>query len=138
MLEILCLKHDLWVKMARGICKDPFLADDIVSEMYLKLKDYDKELNDFYIYFTLKSVWLDWLKAENKRMHCELSANLAEEEEEQDTIYKVPDCLTWKERKILILRYDNSLREIERRYKINFMTVSRIEKKAKIKANKKP
>ena len=33
MIEQLALKHDLWVKMARGICKDSYLADDLVSEM---------------------------------------------------------------------------------------------------------
>lgn len=137
MLEILALKHNLWVKMARGICKDSFLADDIVSEMYLKLKDYDKELNDFYIYVTLKSCYIDWIRIENRLPKCELIDNIIQEEEIQESIYKVPNCLTWTEKQILTLRYDKSLRDIEKQFKISHMTISRIERKAKDKLNGK-
>jgi RNA polymerase sigma factor (sigma-70 family) len=137
MLETLALKHKLWVRMARGICKDNFLADDIVSEMYLKLKDYDKELNDFYIYVTLKSVWLDWIKRESNLRHSELHDNINIDEVEKDLIYEVPDYLTWVEKQILTLRYDKTAKEIEKQYHINQRTVFRIQQKAKEKINGK-
>lgn len=133
MIEVLAKKHNLWVRMAKGICKDAYLADDIVSEMYLKLQNYNKELNDFYIYVTLKSCYIDWIRNENKLPKCELIDNIIQEEDIEDSIYKVPDCLTWTEKQILTLRYDKSLRDIEKQFKISHMTVSRIEKKAKEK-----
>ena len=133
MIEVLAKKHTLWVRMAKGICKDAYLADDIVSEMYLKLQNYNKELNDFYIYVTLKSCYIDWIRNENKLPKCELIDNIIQEEDIEDSIYKVPDCLTWTEKQILTLRYDKSLRDIEKQFKISHMTVSRIEKKAKQK-----
>lgn len=135
MIEKLALKHDLWVKMAKGICKDAYLADDIVSEMYLKLQNYDKELNDFYIYVTLKSCYIDWIRTENRLPKCDLIDNIIQDDEVEESIYKVPDCLTWTEKQILTLRYDKSLREIEKQFKISHMTISRIEKKAKAKIN---
>ena len=130
MLEKLSLKHDLWLKMAYGICKDKYLADDIVSEMYIKLSNYSKELNDFYIYVTLKSCFINWIREDKKIETTELIDNIIINEEDVEIIYKVPDCLTWSEKQILILRYDKSLRDIEKQYKLSHMTVSRIEQKA--------
>ena len=132
MLEILSKKHELWVKMARGICHDNYIADDIVSEMYLKLKDYDKELNDVYIYFALKSCFIDWIRNEKKTESTEL-LDIRFQEEEEENFLKIPDFLTWTEKQILILRYDHSLRDIEKIYKINYRTVARIQAKAKAK-----
>jgi len=52
MLEKLALKHDTWVKFARAICKDAYLADDLVSEMYLKFYEkqetYNKDIKKLY------------------------------------------------------------------------------------------
>lgn len=138
MLDEIVKKHKLWLSMAIGICKDTDLANDLVQEMYIKILSYNKELNDFYIYYTIKHIFIDYLrtnerrtKAENKYnyLYTEINEIQLEENEEK----KIPDCLTWVEQQILIHRHDKSCRDIEKEFNINFLKVHRIEKKAKEK-----
>lgn len=131
MLERLALKHDTWVKFARQICKDNYLADDIVSEMYLKFSQYDKEINDWYVYFALKHLYLHWIKKESN--FCELSGNFVYDESEARKEIELPDNLSWVEKQVLILRQKFSCRDIEKKYHINYLKIHRIEKQAKEK-----
>ena len=135
MLEKLALKHSTWVKMAKGICKDSYLADDLVSEMYLKFANYDKELNDYYIYYAIKHIYIDWLRQEKKLKFVDLLDNLMIVEESIQEEKEIPDCITWVEKQILLLRQELSGREIEKQFKINYQKVHRIENKAKEKIN---
>ena len=130
MLEILCKKHDLWLKMARGICKDAYLADDLVSEMYLKVKDYNKDLNDYYIYFAIKHLYINYLRQENQ--YTSLTDSFHSEENEEIE-YELPNCITWVEKQILLLRQNNSCRDISKQYQIDFNKINRIERGAKLK-----
>jgi DNA-directed RNA polymerase specialized sigma24 family protein len=132
MLEKLSLKHLTWQKMALRICKDKYLADDIVSDMYIKLSDCQKEINDFYVYFTIKSCFIDWLRNEKKIESTELIDNFTEIEEEKINL-KVPDVLTFSEKEILRLRQDFSCRKLSEAYNIDKTKIFRIEKKAKEK-----
>lgn len=134
MLEKLALKHDLWVKMARGICKDAYLADDLVSEMYLKLSEYDKELNEFYVYFAIKHLFINWIREEKKLQSVEIVDNILtfEHVEEIENI-ELPDCITWVEKQILLLRQEYSGRDIAKQYHLHHVKVHRIEKQAKEK-----
>jgi DNA-directed RNA polymerase specialized sigma24 family protein len=133
MIEQLSLKHDLWVKMARGICKDSYLADDLVSEMYLKLNDYNKDVNEYYIYFTIKHLFINWLREESKYNDIELASHLQDNENEIVFSVKIPECITWVEKQVLLLRQSQSLRDIEKKYHIKKTTVKRIEDKGKQK-----
>lgn len=63
MLETLCLKDKYWRKIAYNICKDKMMADDLVSEMYLKLANCKKDINDFYVIVTIKNLFLSEIKA---------------------------------------------------------------------------
>jgi hypothetical protein len=65
MLELLCKKDDFWRRVAFNICKDKTLADDLVQEMYIKLSDCTKEINDFYVIITIKNIFLNHLKKES-------------------------------------------------------------------------
>lgn len=133
MLEKLALKHELWVKMAKGICKDAYLADDLVSEMYLKFSEYDKEVNEFYVYFAIKHLYIDWIRSEKKRGEIELNDNYVTFDKEERITIELPNCITWVEKQILILRQQFSCREIEKKYHIQYKKVNRIELKAKEK-----
>lgn len=76
MLELLAKEHTLWIKMVvnMGCSKD--VAEDIVQEMYIKLyrliKDEnkimynDEEVNRFYVFVTLKNLYIDYRKAKGK------------------------------------------------------------------------
>ena len=141
MLKNLALKHDLWVRMARGLCKDNYLADDLVSEMYLKLSEYtDKDLNDYYVYYAIKHIYINQLRDNKKRSTFEMSLSHLQENDcidiEAVELYKqidFPDCLTWVEKQILLLRQNHSGRDIQKQYHINYVRVHRIEKQAKQK-----
>ena len=135
MLEKLSLKHSLWVKMARGICKDAFLADDLVSEMYLKFSQYDenKEVNDFYVYYAIKHIYINWLREEKKLQTIELNDNFVTFEENERITIELPNCISWVEKQILLLRQEYSCREISLKYDINKDKINRIELKAKEK-----
>lgn len=134
MIEKLALKHSTWVSMARGICKDAYLADDLVSDMYIKLSAYDKEVNDYYVFYTIKHLYINWLRQENKFTGIENAAFITVDDEVKKYIPDyIPDCLTWVEKQILLLRQDKSGRDIEKQYHINFQKIHRIEKKAKEK-----
>lgn len=135
MLEKLALKHSLWVKMAKGICKDAYLADDLVSEMYLKFSKYDKdkEVNEFYVYFAIKHLFIIWLREEKKMQSEDLfDTHVTFDEVERITI-ELPNCITWVEKQILLLRQEYSCRDIAKQYHIQYKKVNRIELKAKEK-----
>lgn len=135
MLEKLALKHSLWVKMAKGICKDAYLADDLVSEMYLKFSEYDKdkEVNEFYVYYAIKHLYINHLRDEKKLNQTELSNCLVSVEEQNHIDIELPDSVTWVEKQILLLRQEYSCREIAKQYHIQYKKVNRIELKAKEK-----
>jgi len=65
MIEQLCKKDKFWRIVAYRICKDKFKADDIVQDMYLRLYDCKKEINDFYVIITMKNIFLGNLKKES-------------------------------------------------------------------------
>jgi hypothetical protein len=62
MLNELVKKDIYWRKVALHICNNKDLADDIVQDMYLKLHKSNQELKDSYVYFTMKSIFLDYVK----------------------------------------------------------------------------
>lgn len=141
-LETLALHHDKWLRMAKDICSDPVLAEDIVGDMYIKLGEYqDKQLNDAYVYYSLKHIFIDYLREKEKHLkyatlvkhNNDIFEDLHTEPENKHMAVDLPDCLNWVEKQILILRQTKSGREIEKQYHINYQKVHRIEKKAKEK-----
>lgn len=120
--------------MARGICKDDYLADDLVSDMYLKLAAYNKDVNDYYVYYTIKHLFINHLREEKRFANIEAIENLPHDEAEMiNPNRELPECLTWVEKQILLLRTEKSGRDIEKQYHINYQKVHRIENKAKAK-----
>ena len=76
MLEKLAENHTLWIKMVVNMGCDKHIAEDIVQSMYLrihrlvtdekKIMYNDDEVNRFFIYVTLKNMFVDFVKARNK------------------------------------------------------------------------
>ena len=72
-LEILARYHDKWLSMASSLGAPEYMQEDVVQEMYLKiagLKDPKKMLykkdepNTWYVYLTLRSVFIDVVRGE--------------------------------------------------------------------------
>lgn len=141
MIEKLALNHNTWVEMALSICRDPFTADDLVSEMYLKLANKQEEINKWYVYSTLRSIFIDQYHDNNKRKASEksyfdLNSDNRPDFENFDEVakeYKIRDCISWKEEQILLHRQTKSCRDIHKQYQIHYLKVHRIEKEAKKK-----
>ncbi len=57
-LQEICNRHSKWIRMAKKFDYDN--AEDLVQEMYLKIHNLNPtEVNEFYIYRTIKSIFLD-------------------------------------------------------------------------------
>ena len=85
--------------MARSICKDVNLANDLVQDMYLRVNKYvdnpekiikDGQVNSYFIYITLRNLFYDSKKSQRAEISKDYSdaenfgllSNLAEEPEE--------------------------------------------------------
>lgn len=75
-LSLLYKKHNDWVGIVKSFGCNPETAEDIVMEMYIKIKKKvdegtdvmynDNEVNYYYIFKTLNSMFLDLKKKESK------------------------------------------------------------------------
>lgn len=139
MLDELCKKDKYWRRIALLICKDKFQADDIVQEMYLKLVNVQKEINDFYVIITMKNIFLGNIKKESVLTSIDLYDFQYKDNafEYDDREKEIVDQLKWHEKELIELSYDKSLREIQKEYNINYQFINRILTKAKNNAKKK-
>lgn len=74
-LEKIAIKHQDWLSIVKGFGCSPERAEDIVQECYLKLDgllksglniSYNNEINYYYVYKTLKALYLDLYRKEKK------------------------------------------------------------------------
>ena len=136
MLEILATKDSKWREIALKICKDKMLADDIVQEMYLKLADCQKQINDFYVIIVMKNIFLDHIKKEKLNVSLNKFYNLEADEitfEIDDQQKKIIDDIYWVAKDYLIMSYDMSLREMAKALNTNYAFIYRTMKKEKDK-----
>lgn len=134
MLEQLCKKDNYWRNIAFKICKDRMQADDLVSEMYLKLADCKKEINDFYVIVTIKNIFLQEIK-NKKTVSIENFYNFTTPEpfELDDKEKKVIDNIYWVAKEYIQMNETLSLREMEKELKTNYGFIHRTIKNEKLK-----
>tara|TARA_R110000744_G_scaffold30798_2_gene72689 strand:- start:880 stop:1428 length:549 start_codon:yes stop_codon:yes gene_type:complete len=76
MLEAVSLKHSVWISMAISLGCPPYLAGDIVQEVYLRLHKYketaeskvvkeDGSVNTFYMFGAIRNTLSSFMKKEN-------------------------------------------------------------------------
>lgn len=68
-LEKIAEKHDRWVALVKNMGCNPSYCEDVVQDAYLKVYKHLEEgrditygqddINDFYVYMTLRSVYID-------------------------------------------------------------------------------
>ena len=137
MIEQLALKDSLWRKIALKICKDKMLSDDLVNDMYLKLYDCKKEINDFYVIRTIRNLFLDYIKQKNN-VSIELFFNFEEinnnfePDDYELSIIQSCESLPYLQNGLLKESYDLSIREISEKYQhINYGLIYRELDKAR-------
>ena len=63
-------EHDTkWRTIATNITGNKSAGDDLVQDMYLKLMDVDKNINDYYVTMTLKSIFIDGIRKSKVDSH---------------------------------------------------------------------
>ena len=134
MIEELAKKDSYWRKVAYSICKDKMLADDLVSEMYLRLVDCKKEINDFYVIITIKNIFLQHIKTK-KTVSIDNFYNLASEEvyELDDKEQIVIDEMYWVAKAYIEMNQTMSLRQIAKELNTDYSYIFRVIKNEKLK-----
>jgi len=131
-LELLAKKDNYWRQIAYKICKDKYLADDIVNDMYLKLADNEKAKNDFYVVIVIRNLFIDTTK---ERKYITIDENFTKEVntnyELDDNELQLIDSLEWWERDLIELSHDYSLRELGKKLNINYAFIHRTIKRVR-------
>lgn len=149
-IEIIYKKHQTWVEIAQSfgcVLED---AEDVVQDMYIKMHIAighgldvmydDKEVNYYYIFRTLKSIFLDKKKKEKKRYISideeyfkDLPSNSNLDYNEYIDAYR--ECLSdlyWYDRKVYELINDGiSISDLSRKTKISYYSLYNTYKKVK-------
>lgn len=143
MLTQLAKRDKDWRKMALHICRDKSLADDLVQDMYLKLANVNKEVNATYIYFTIKSIFLDEIKKDKEILYNFENYNEISDEycldydnETQTDIDLINECLensSLAEKVIFINTVEDGIRKFSRESNISIRTVQSYRTKFKEK-----
>lgn len=134
MLNELAKKDITWRKIAYNITGNKDAADELVQEMYIKLMNIDKEVNDFYVTLTMRSIYLDQFK---KKKVVYIEDNLKQlkdaksEFEICDDGLEIISKMKWWEKELLELTYHYSYRQIQKEYNINHNMVFQVVKKYK-------
>lgn len=125
MLNQLVKRDAEWRKLALQICGCPHNADDLVQEMYLKLSEYDKEVNTAYVYFAMKHLYLAKLKKSNKEVLIDDFSRITRiddnytTQDRYDLLDMVGD-LHWFEREVLLITHEKSLRQAQEETGIHY------------------
>lgn len=131
MLEILSKQDALWRKYALQICGCKILADDLVQDMYIELKDNDtkknkgfhnqtNEISKRYVYTVLRNLNGIRLRKQNPEYPIEEHLNILSTPDNNDTLNKRFECLEllknecgFFEREVLLITHSTSLRKAE-------------------------
>ena len=133
-LQEVSKKDAKWRNIALSLCKDKEIADDIVQEMYIKVKDYE-EVNDSFVFKVIKHIFFDLCKQPTP---VELNDNFTDET--KDTSLSDEDLFILNDFKLLPFHQriflkeianGKSLRDIEKETGINYGFVHREVTKAR-------
>lgn len=72
MLDKLAENHKKWIAIAYNMCKCKDKANDIVQDMYIKMYELNKSVDDGYIYFVIRSIFIEE-KRKQKEYSCDFN-----------------------------------------------------------------
>ena len=151
-LEKIASKHKDWVRIVKSFGCDGDKCEDIVQEMYLKVHtlikkgidiSYDDDINHFYIYRILRSLFIDLCRKEKKitKVNIEYLERFVEEEEvtnDKDILVKMQqlnnllDKVYWYDKKVFDLVSDGmSIAELSKKSGISYYSLYNTYKNVK-------
>ena len=143
-LEKIAAKHQDWLSIVKSFGCNPEIAEDIVQECYLKLDkllkngldiSYGDDINYYYVYKSLKALYLDLYRKEKKIFKVGVEAldkYISEEEQrppkdinskikELDTLL---DKVFWYDKKVFnIISSGTSIMELSRKTGISYYSL---------------
>lgn len=150
-LELVAKKHNDWIGIVKSFGCSNELAEDLVQEMYIKIHYnlkkgldvmYNDEINYYYIFKTLNSVFID-LKRKGKNIKLVEIDNLELDHNEVDYIQsenKIKEELSkmfWYDRRVYeIIDSGESIAEFSRESCINYYSLYNTYNKVKNKLKK--
>ena len=151
-LEKIASKHKDWVRIVKSFGCDGDKCEDIVQEMYLKVHtlikkgidiSYDDDINHFYIYRILRSLFIDLCRKEKKitKVNIEYLERFVEEQEatnDKDILGKMQqlnnllDKVYWYDKKVFDLVSDGmSIAELSKKSGISYYSLYNTYKNVK-------
>jgi DNA-directed RNA polymerase specialized sigma24 family protein len=136
MLEELSKNHKVWLRIAYQICKDKDYANDLVQDMYLRLYNSEKQINDSYIYFVLRSIFLDE-KRKQREFTIDYEIEIKEDEFtiehicEIDLIDKVVEKQPTYKKTIVENAYEDGIMNFCRKSQISYSMVKKTQQQLK-------
>lgn len=123
MLKELCKQDSKWREIALEMCGDKFLADDIVNEMYLRRYENNRgqQISEYYIVSTMYSILRNFQNVKKpKRIiyvdelyETQTTDERFEADDNEKKLLENVSELSYRERELLELSYNYSLRDIE-------------------------
>jgi RNA polymerase sigma factor (sigma-70 family) len=143
-LDILAKRHNEWIKLANNICKNPERSKDLVQDMYIKIYNRGKkieEINECYIYFIMRNQFYNEIKKEKETILIDDFSDIEIEQEYYDKqkdeilsiLEKERQKLSWYEKQIIDLTTEFGQRELSRQTGIHIQTIHNTTKKIKAK-----
>jgi len=146
----LATKHNDWIRIVQSFGCDLMTSEDYVQDMYLKIHEYsqkhdnsilynDTEVNYYFVYKVLRSIWLNTLKEHNKYVEynstdiVRSTADLYDSKEIRDQMESKLNKLYWYDRKIFEMVYKDgiSMLQISDRTGIDYCSIKRTIRKVK-------
>lgn len=141
MISEITAQHEKWISIATTMCGNPDQAKDLVQDMYLKVLESPKQVNQCYAYFIMRSVFIDGKRKKQPNISTEsISALLSDDffmediftnEERFEAIEATITDLKWHEQVIVTESFTNGLRKFSRDSGIGIVHVSKIRNKFK-------
>ena len=146
-LEKIAKKHKVWIRTVISFGCDPNIAEDIVQEAYIKINklikngldiSYGDDINYFYVYKTLKTLYGDLLRKNKKIKKVDIEALnkyiIQDEGEEKkkdidvsrkmQELNNVLDSVYWYDRKVFeILSNGVTVAELSRKTNISYASL---------------
>lgn len=138
-LNLVSKKDKYWREIAFNYSKDKMLADDLVQDMYLKMLNVKKPVNDWYIIYAIRNLWLDHCRKKSKSKTLLLDdisilksneSDFEPTDEEYELLLRANN-IKYHQREFLEENYNNSIRKIGEKYKVNYGFVYQELKKAR-------
>ena len=146
-LKKLFERHKDWCDIVESFGCNPETAEDIVQTMYLRIgklvaqgKDitFGNDVNHFYIFRTLTSIFLDYKRRERKEGDFDFDNYDIEDEQEveykkkYEIILEELDNMYWYDKKVYeIIESGESISELSRKTNISYYSLYNTYKKVK-------